>query len=185
MAEWSAPISLHADYPTMSRSVGLHAYVFLPNHLGGNIRTFYRSKLPTSGVEPDLFRCTKPCAWLTHQGASSLMYCKFPPARLSLAPWSHTRGIISGKLDSNQRPLASKASVLTIWTTPWWGGWRDSNPQQPESQSGTLTIWATPNIVDYTGTEHSRTIQNMKANISTIEMTPKHTNNLFINCKSI
>lgn len=30
MAEWSAPISLHADYPTMYRSVGLHAYVFLP-----------------------------------------------------------------------------------------------------------------------------------------------------------
>ena len=28
MAEWSAPISLHADYPTMSRSVGLHAMIF-------------------------------------------------------------------------------------------------------------------------------------------------------------
>lgn len=43
MAEWSAPISLHADYPTMSRSVGLHAMIFsIPT--GGSHRTLYRSK---------------------------------------------------------------------------------------------------------------------------------------------
>ena len=29
-----------------------------------------------------------------HRGTSAPMYCKFPLARLSLAPWSHTRGII-------------------------------------------------------------------------------------------
>lgn len=94
---------------TMSRLVDLHAMIF-PYPQGGNHRTIYRSKLPTSGVEPDLFRCTT-CAWLTHQGASSPMYCKFPLARLSLAPWSHTRGIISESWDSNPEPLLPRRSM--------------------------------------------------------------------------
>ena len=51
-------ISYHVSFGGTAR------YDFF-NHSGGNHRTFYRSKLPTSGVEPDLFRCTKPCAWLT------------------------------------------------------------------------------------------------------------------------